>query len=204
MKKSRLSIDMNGINKKKISLYIGMVTAAILGMYFFIFHYGLSSNSSDWANLGSYFSGLLLPILTFVNILVFIEISVWLSKEDGNRALRQFRIDEIRRLNDVIDKAIVPDALGTTSINAASAPIVRATCYLESFLRTQLPLFGLKTDSKEADEIKKLHSCLTALAKEFIRPESIPVSNHTVINVLDQRAIVINILQGITICKRVW
>ena len=137
----------------------------------------------------------------FINILVFIEISVWLSKEDGNRALRQFRIDEIRRLNEVIDKAIVPDALNAMSINAASAPIVRASCYLESFLRTQLSLFCLETDSKEADEIKKLHSCLTALAKEFVRPESIPVSNHTVMNVLDQRAIVINILQDIAIYK---
>lgn len=192
---------MNGINKKKISLYIGMVTAAILGLYFFIFHYGLSYNSSDWANLGSYFSGLLLPILTFVNILVFIEISVWLSKEDSNRALRQFRIDEIRRLNEVIDKAIVPDASNAMSINTASAPIVRAFCYLESFLRTQLSLFDLETDSKEADEIKKLHSCLTALAKEFVQPEIIPVSSNTIINILNQRAVVINILQGIAIYK---
>ena len=144
---------------------------------------------------------MLLPILTFVNILVFIEISVWLSKEDGNRTLRQFRIDEIRRLNDVIDKAIVPDALNAMSINTASAPIAHATCYLESFLRTQLSLFGLDTNSKEADEIKKLHSCLMDLAKEFVQPENNPVSSHTIMNVLDQRAVVINILQGITIYK---
>lgn len=145
---------MNCFNKKRISLYIGIATTAILGMYFFIFHYGLSSNSSDWANLGSYFSGMLLPILTFINILVLIEISVWLSKEDGNRALLRFSIDEIRRLNDTIDKAIVPDVLNAISMNAASTPIVRATCYIESFLRTQLSLFGLDEDSKEVDEIK--------------------------------------------------
>ncbi|MBQ6378131.1 MAG: hypothetical protein IJJ56_04985 [Prevotella sp.] len=192
---------MNCINKKKISLYIGLATAAILGMYFFIFHYELSSNSSDWANLGSYFSGMLLPILTFVNILVFIEISIWLSKEDGNRALRQFRIDEIRRLNDELDKAIVPDTSSAISINAASAPIVRATCYIESFLRTKLALFNLDADSKETDEIKKLHSCLMALEKEFVQLESMPISNQTLNNILDQRATVINILQDITLYK---
>ncbi len=38
-----------------------------------------------------------------------------------------------------------------------------------------------------------------ALGKEFVQPESIPVSNQTLKKILDQRATVINILQGITI-----
>lgn len=54
----------------KVIIYVSVTLAvvamiSVLAMYFYIFNGGLSSNSTDWANFGSYVGGLTTPVLSF-------------------------------------------------------------------------------------------------------------------------------------------
>ena len=43
--------------KKYISLSITLLIVFVLGLYWKVFHDGLSNNSTDWGNFGGYFKG---------------------------------------------------------------------------------------------------------------------------------------------------
>ncbi len=51
-----------------------------IGLYFFQFNGKLSSNSLDWVNFASYFSGVLMPTLTLINIGIFIWLTLTIQK----------------------------------------------------------------------------------------------------------------------------
>ena len=75
--------------KKYISLSITLLIVFVLGLYWKVFHDGLSNNSTDWGNFGGYFNGVLTPILTIINIFVFVSISMKISMLDDKRADRE-------------------------------------------------------------------------------------------------------------------
>ncbi|MEL4243382.1 hypothetical protein [Shewanella xiamenensis] len=55
--------------KLTVKHWAGLLTVVfllLLGPYFFKFHYGLSGNSQDWANFGTYIGGTLGPIGAFL------------------------------------------------------------------------------------------------------------------------------------------
>jgi len=56
-----------------VCLVATLIAIIMVAPYFILFHYGFSNDSSAWSNFGDYINGILTPILTAVNIYVFIR-----------------------------------------------------------------------------------------------------------------------------------
>ena len=63
-----------------------IVSVIVLALYFIIFHFGFSNDSSSWSDFGDYCNGIITPILTAVNIYVFIRLTSRISEIESNRA----------------------------------------------------------------------------------------------------------------------
>ena len=81
----------------KIACYIAISISAILLIpYFIFFHYGFSNDSNSWSNFGDYFNGVLSPILTAVNIYVFIRLTTTISDIESKRAQETLTHEKLR------------------------------------------------------------------------------------------------------------
>ena len=81
----------------KIACYIAISISAILLIpYFIFFHYGFSNDSNSWSNFGDYFNGVLSPILTAVNIYVFIRLTTTISDIESKRAQETLTQEKLR------------------------------------------------------------------------------------------------------------
>lgn len=76
------------ITKRKYIYYaaIALVVALTFGIYFFTFHGSISDDSNVWSNFGNYINGLLTPLLTIINIAVFIELTIAISQLEEQRS----------------------------------------------------------------------------------------------------------------------
>lgn len=76
------------ITKRKYIYYaaIALVVAFTFGIYFFTFHGSISDDSNVWSNFGNYINGLLTPLLTIINIAVFIELTIAISQLEEQRS----------------------------------------------------------------------------------------------------------------------
>ena len=185
-----------------------MATSIVLGMYWMVFHEGFSYNSADWGNFGSYFNGLMMPILTFVNILVFVSISMKISSLDDKRAekeaegqkylmLMQFRKKEIDNFERVLNEALVPSSQFVISKESLARPIVLADLYLHSFLKTKLSLFNLADNCETTQFISKLKRELSNYHAKFVSDEELVRDD--VMELLELKSSIIRNLQVITI-----
>ncbi len=157
-----------------------MIILIVLGMYWIVFHDGFSYNSEDWGYFGSYFNGLLTPILTFINIFVFVGISMKLSVLDDKRAekesegqkklmLMQFRKKEIDSLEMILNQALIPSSQFVISKEALARPMVLADLYLQTFLKSKLGLFDLTTNCEivqSISELKKIKQLSCKICRE--------------------------------------
>lgn len=196
--------------KKYIFLVFILLVAAsiVLGVYWMVFHEGFSYNSADWGNFGSYFNGLLMPILTFVNIFVFINISMKLSALDDKRAeeeaegqknlmLMQFRKKEIDNFERVLNEALVPSSQFVISKEALARPIILADMYLQTFLKSKLSLFNLSEENEITQSISKLKTEINCYHKKFIGEKNL--DGNDIANLLELKSIIVRGLQNITI-----
>ena len=74
---------------KRRNLYyvaIASVVAFTFGLYFYTFHGRISDDSSVWSNFGNYINGLLTPLLTIINIAVFIELTIAIYQLEEQRS----------------------------------------------------------------------------------------------------------------------
>lgn len=77
--------------------YIAISISVILIVpYFVFFHYGFSNDSNSWSNFGDYLNGVLSPILTAVNIYVFIRLTTTISNIESKRAQEAIVQEELR------------------------------------------------------------------------------------------------------------
>jgi len=196
--------------KKYISLGIILLIALVLGVYWQVFHDGLSNNSTDWGNFGSYFNGVLTPILSIINILVFVSISMKLSMLDDKRAdresqgqndlmLMQFRKIEIDNFEKVMDEALVPSLHYVISKEALARPIVLADMYLQTFLKSKLSLFNLSEGDEITLSLSKLKNEINCYHKKFIGDKNL--DGNDIANLLELKSIIVRGLQNITIKK---
>lgn len=63
------------------STFILLIIIVVLGLYFYKFNNGLSSNASDWSAFGSYIGGALGSALTLITLIIVIQTYVLQSKE---------------------------------------------------------------------------------------------------------------------------
>lgn len=79
-----------------VILCIVLTSIVILAFYFFMFNDGLSKDSNSWSNFGDYVNGVLTPILTAINIYVFIKMTIAISSLEERRTINANEIEEIR------------------------------------------------------------------------------------------------------------
>lgn len=181
---------------------------ATLALYWSVFRCGLSSNAVDWGSFGSYFSGLLLPILTAINILVFAKMTKEISLIDDKRAksailsqkeiiLMQFRKSEIETFERYIYNAMYPTPTAIRSKAALAMPIGMANLYLKTFLESKLNLFSLSEESETAKSIQKLYERMVFYHEKFIDTKVVDSNDWHGILALHER--IIRDLQDITL-----
>ena len=102
----------------KIACYIALsISALLIVPYFIFFHYGFSNESNSWSNFGDYFNGVLSPILTAVNIYVFIRLTTTISNIESKRvqeAIAQEKLHSARELEqakELFDKELEHDTI---------------------------------------------------------------------------------------------
>lgn len=196
--------------KKYILLVITPLIAIsiVLGMYWTVFHKGFSNNSADWGNFGSFFNGLLMPILTFVNILVFVSISMKLSSLDDKRAekeaegqknlmLMQFRKKEIDNFDRTLNEALIPSLQFVISKEVLARQIVLADLYLHSFLKSKLSLFNLSDNSETTKFISELKRKISNYHTKFVNDEEL--ARDDIMELLELKSLIIRNLQIITL-----
>lgn len=83
MKKEQNTFIISNCFRNNIIAVITISSLVTIGLYFCMFHGSLSMDSKDWADFSTYFTGVLTPILTGVNIFVFIKLTVAIADGDG-------------------------------------------------------------------------------------------------------------------------
>lgn len=200
--------------EKHIKWYIAIMVSsliAILGLYLYNFHDGLTNNINAWGNTGSFIGGLLSPILTVINIFVFIDISRLLSKFDDKRAekdikaqkaitLMQFRKNEIEHFEKVMEEALLPHEEHGLSPQVLARPIVNAVLYVKTFLSSKLSIFNLEENDNITQQLRELHKQLILLNKDFIKPNSNDkIGNDLINDIISLRESIVSDLQNITL-----
>ncbi len=151
---------------RTINALILISIVVILTFYFAVFHEGISHDQSLWGDFSTYFSGLIMPILSIINIYVFIKLTRSISDEDGRRAkiqiqvqknmtLMQLRVNEIRELDKMLSSAFVPSK---EDVIDSYRSIVVCIAYLDNFIHTRLSLFGLDEKSELFQSLNELYN----------------------------------------------
>lgn len=65
---------------------IALCTFIVVGLYFWHFHGDFSCLAKDWSDFGTYINGLLMPLLTIINIVILVELTIAISKINENRS----------------------------------------------------------------------------------------------------------------------
>ena len=194
---------------KKLYWLFAAIFIATMLLYWSVFRFGLSTQMSDWGNFGSYFSGLIMPILTAINITVFVKMTKEISSIDERRSnnaikaqkeitLMEFRKKEIESFEKYVYDALYPSLPSSIkSKKALGMPIGMASLYLNTFLKSKLSLFSLSEDSDTACAIRKLYEKIVEYHVKFIGPEDIVTSDWA--DILELHEHIIRDLQNITL-----
>lgn len=163
--------------KEKRLLFIGILSLLFfVVLYLLKFNEGLSANSQEWSDFASYLSGLMMIVLTSINIYVFIKLTKAIDMNDDERRkqevkvqklilLSNFKQDEINQFNNVLNNALMIKP--SFSIDEASRSIVEATTYIETFINTKKHIFPNIEEESFVIKIVGLHKLLGLLYKKW-------------------------------------
>lgn len=155
---------------KQIAFIISISYIIAIALYMSKFNKGFSNTINDWAGFGNYISGVLMPILTTINIWVFIKLTIAISDENAKTKDRELffkkklfvtqqRQKELDHFIDILDQSLVLKANILPS--NICEPIVSAVTYLGSFIEGQSELFPiLITEQSFKNNILELYKFL--------------------------------------------
>lgn len=167
-----------------IWILIGITCCVILVVYFAVFNGNLSAFSQDWASFGSYLSGIMMPILTAINIWVFIKLTKAIDnnnskrqQEETNRQddrhnaeldfqrkkiLTEMRYTEVKNLADSLDK------LGKgCSLIEVKESLFFCGSSIDSFANQKQSLFPLEENHEAYKGLIELHKKISELGAKF-------------------------------------
>ena len=159
--------------QRNVVIAIASVIVLVVGFYFYHFNGSISQDSSSWSNFGNYINGVLMPVLTVINIYVFIKLTTEISKLEERRSenamskenerieremqheremlLLQLRKQEldvfIKQMNRIFDNS--SDSISIESLQQVSD-------YLKSFGETGLKWFKLENYEITKNEINSM------------------------------------------------
>ena len=97
--------------RKKLSVTLIIVTSALLivgTISAYIVRFGFvslnTSSPTDWGVFGDFFSGFLGTLISIINLIVLVRLTNYVSDQDNNTALNQFRFDFYLKLTESIDQ----------------------------------------------------------------------------------------------------
>lgn len=164
------------MKEKNIFAIILIALLLCVGIYFFTFNGRLSSEPQEWSNFATYISGIMMIVLTSVNIYVFIKLTKAIDSNDDVRRsqelkvqklilLSNFRQSEINRFNDILNNALMFKP--SFSIEEASRSIVEASTYVETFVNTKKHIFPFIEEKSFEEKIATLHKVLISINKKW-------------------------------------
>ncbi len=211
------------MTKKKVYIIVFLATLIVLVLYFYRFHEGLSDSQSDWGNFASFITGLITPILAFLNILVFIDLTrsieknrqrseqekIENEKKRHNQELQhqkdlilfQLRVDEINRLDKTIGDALTPSEIRYK--DNIPHPVIYALTYVNSFLVTKIQLFHFSSKKQQEEFEKHFIKLKKVLEKYCIKlkdPQSVIIIDD-IQGLIDERFDIVRNLFAITLNK---
>lgn len=155
--------------------------SVILTVCFYLlqFNKGISDNASDWGSFGDYLNGILMPILTIINIWVFIRLTEVINSSDRKQKeaelshqkkllLIQLRQNEYDKFASIINEKLVfnPDDENKKNIFLANA-------FLISFNKSKRVLFPIITSADYQIIYLELHKLLTKHLETYRSPSLI-------------------------------
>lgn len=145
----------------------------ILLPYFIVFYQKeISINISDWGSFGNYINGLLMPILSFINILVLIKVSNSVSKLSFQDKEHKKKLKEINKEKSYNDFKI------TINPNATILDNYNDLCEKINVINNYLDMFH----SSDEECLKDLHYVFERLNLPIERIDEIPYSENPFIN----------------------
>lgn len=125
-----------------------------LSFYFFQFNNGLSLSNSNWGSFGDYLNGVLSPILTIVNIWVFIRLTEVINSSDKKQKseelslqkkllLIQLRQNELEKFSSIVNDRIIYNPEDKSGFL-----VYQAKSFLDYFVETKTNLFPIMRTPK--------------------------------------------------------
>lgn len=159
--------------QRNVIIAIVFVVILVVGFYFYHFNGSISQDSDSWSNFGNYINGVLMPVLTIINIYVFIKLTTEVSKLEERRSenamskeneriergmqheremlLLQLRKQEldvfIKQMNRIFDNS--SDSISVEALQQVAD-------YLHSFGETGLKWFNLENYEITKNEINSM------------------------------------------------
>ena len=204
-----------------------IVSVIVLALYFIIFHSGFSNDSSSWSDFGDYCNGIITPILTAVNIFVFIRLTSKISEIESKRA-QEILNQEKNHFNSKLEQSILlfekekahekelllmqlrkqeldvfikqtNRIIDHTPDENQIVALKQVADYLQSFSDTGLNWFEIDDGGKTKYEIKSLWNTLNRYV--FNLEERKPFDEDVFYKIYDTKAEVTNVLLQATIGK---
>lgn len=159
------------IENKRYLYYaaIFLFVALVFGIYFSMFNSNLSDDSYIWSNFGNYINGFLTPLLTIINIVVFIELTIAISnieEQRSEKALkneRQMLLMQLRKQEiDTFVKQTNRILEGKTKEEKIES-LQQVADYLTSFNETGFKWFNIEDNDNTKFKISHLAVCLRTL-----------------------------------------
>ena len=208
-------------SKKYVYILTFMAFVGVLIVYFYQFHNGLSQSPSDWGSFADSICGLLTPLLALLNIIVFIDLTKSIENnrlavekaKDDEQELRhqrdiehqkqmlvfQLRVEEVKRFDSILENAFFSNTDGWHGNIPLS--MIKASTYIESFIRNKIDLFDFVSDNEKETFINKLkdgHHILKELLDKMANSKN-KINKSDLITFLDFKADIIRRLYRLTL-----
>lgn len=138
------------MKKMKKYIYGTIIVCLILVVFLYLghFHNGLSNQMHDWSDFGNYFTGLLSPLLTIINIVVLVELTIAVSDADksrtsaGIKAQKNLLLLQMRRQSIESFSQIMNHYFNNKYLEEDTKRVVaHVSEYLQTFIKTDFQYF---------------------------------------------------------------
>lgn len=175
------------ITIKKITILTGTCLVLIVLPYLLMFYQnGISGNPTDWSSFATYLNGLIVPILSFVNILVLLSVrqavsNISVEKYEHNKTLREYNKKDLGGFKVEIDTNLtIEDNLHNLESHIATIEELFKDLY-ESDQHCEQDLYELfkmaKLSKKSIDAIKRIPYYENPFVDRMWETHSLAVNN---------------------------
>ena len=188
--------------KKGFSIVVGIIVIVMMILCLL----AINANHS-WIEFSAIFNGIMMPILTAINVYVFVKLTNAVSEKDEIRSreeleyqkkmmLMQFRKNEIDAFSRLTTGAF---EYNENSISAEKL-LSSALLYVDTFYSSRLSLFNLNKESGVAEEIFDFCKCLANCYNKAIENKS--VEEDDVLQLISKKNNIVCALQDITLSMK--